>query len=203
MSSLYLIFSILVRRCFASLYKRQWPIFIVSWIHFFSRMAPGLDKLMWLLTINITHLFQKMSSFVSEIDTKIFCRIIFRQNDAWFFVHNWKKDLEEKQKRMQRKRSFLIDRCALRIELIQVKLEVFAFKVGYFLFPTFTTFTYLYISLGNWVCTNLPQSINVLTILKYTSAIVIANKLVDIWLQDGPFFLDLKKSIFRMNKKVG
>ena len=58
---------------------------------FFSRMAPGLDKLMWLLTINITHLFQKMSSFVSEIDTKIFCRIIFRQNDAHFFVHNWKK----------------------------------------------------------------------------------------------------------------
>ena len=172
MSSLYLIFSILVRRCFASLYKRQWPIFIVSWIHFFSRMAPGLDKLMWLLTINITHLFQKMSSFVSEIDTKIFCRIIFRQNDAWFFVHNWKKDLEEKQKRMQRKRSFLIDRCALRIELIQVKLEVFAFKVGYFLFPTFTTFTYLYISLGNWVCTNLLLSIKVLTILKYTSAIV-------------------------------
>ena len=115
-SSLYLIFSILVRRCFASLYKRQWPIFIVSWIHFFSRMAPGLDKLMWLLTINITHLFQKMSSCVSEIDTKIFCRIIFRQNDAHFFVHNWKKkDLEEKQKRMQRKRSFLIDRCALRI----------------------------------------------------------------------------------------
>ena len=97
-SSLYLIFSILVRRCFASLYKRQWPIFIVSWIHFFSRMAPGLDKLMWLLTINITHLFQKMSSFVSEIDTKIFCRIIFRQNDAHFFVHNWKKKIWKRSK---------------------------------------------------------------------------------------------------------
>ena len=115
-----------------------------------------------------------------------------------------KKDLEEKQKCMQRKRSFLIDRCALRIELIQVKLEVFAFKEGYFLFPTFTTF-YILVHFIRKLSLYKSSAINQCAHITHQQMInfdVISKKLILFGLK-MVLFLNLQVSISRMNKKVG